>query len=53
MMESNCSYVKNNGHDDTTVLTNQHLTQRLDLAQFTHLTTLHLVEFGNLGLFSL
>ena len=31
----NCSYVKNDGHDDTTVLTNQHLTQHLDLAQFT------------------
>ena len=32
---SNCSYVKNDGHDDTTVLTNQHLTQHLDLAQLT------------------
>ena len=53
MMESNCSYVKNNGHDDTTVLTNQHLTQHLDLAQFTHLTTQRLAEFGNLVLFCL
>ena len=53
MMESNCSYVKNNGHDDTTVLTNQHLTQHLDLAQFTDLTTQRLAEFGNLVLFCL
>ena len=41
MMEfhSNCSYVKNNGRDDTTVLTYQHLTQHLDLAQFEHQNT--------------
>ena len=35
------TYVKNDGRDDKTVLTNQHLTQHLDLAQFTHLTNTH------------